>query len=56
MTFLDIWNKFDYDEVDVTILAQLNLLAMKRCTYVKQDQFIYFLPVLCQFVEDIFSY
>ena len=55
MTFLHIWNKFDYDEVDVTVLAQLNLLDLKCCTYLKQDQFIYFLLVLCQFVEDIFS-
>ena len=56
ITFLKIWNKFDYDEVDVTNLAQLNLLALKHCTYVKQDQLIYFLLVLCLFVEDICSY
>ena len=54
MTFLYIWNKFDYNEVDVTILAQLDLLALKRCTCVKQDQFLYILPVLCYLVEDIF--
>ena len=46
-TFLHIWNKFDYNEVVVTILAQRNLLALKHCIYVKQDQFIYFLPVPC---------
>ena len=40
IAFLYIWNRSDHDEVDVTILAQLNLLALKRCTYVKQDQFI----------------
>ena len=38
--------KFDYNEV-VTILAQRNLLALKHCIYVKQDQFIYFLLVPC---------
>ena len=38
--------KFDYNEV-VTILARRNLLALKHCIYVKQDQFIYFLPVPC---------
>ena len=36
-TFLYIWNKFDYNEVVVTILAQRNLLALKHCIYVKQD-------------------
>ena len=46
-TFLYIWNKFDYNEVVVTILAQQNLLALKHCIYAKQDQFIYFLPVPC---------
>ena len=40
ITFLYIWNKFDYDEADVTVLAQLNLLALKDCSYVKQDQFM----------------
>ena len=48
MTFLFIWNKFDYNEVAVTVLAQRNLLALKHCIYVKQDQFISFLTVPCE--------
>ena len=52
MLFLYIWNKFDYNEVAATILTQPNLLALKLWTYVKQDQFVYFLPVPCE--KDIF--
>ena len=53
MSFLYISNKlFHYNEVAVTILTQRNLLALKQCIYVKQDQFIYFLPVPCE--KDVF--
>ena len=48
MSFLYIWNKFDYNEVAVTILTQRNLLVLKHWIYVKQDQFIYFLSLPCQ--------
>ena len=34
MLFLYIWNKFDYNEVAVTILTQRNLLALKHWIYV----------------------
>ena len=52
MSFLCIWNKFDYNEVAVKILTQRNLLALKHWIYVEQDQFIYFLPVPSE--NDIF--
>ena len=51
MSFLYIWNKFFYNEVAVTILTQRNP-ALKHWIHVKQDQFIYFLPVPCE--KDIF--
>ena len=37
MSFLCNWNKFDYNEVAVTILTQRNLLALKHWIYINQD-------------------
>ena len=54
MSFSYILNKFYYNEVAVTVLTQRNLLALKHWIYVKQDQFIYFLPVQCK--KDIFPF